>query len=246
MTASAIYSGTIRHRRRAVRAHEFRHRLALAYVDLDELDELLGGRLIARGPGLVRFRRADYFGDPRVPLGEAVRALVARRTGAAPAGPIRVLTQLRTWGHCFNPVSFYYCFSRQEQLQAVLAEVTSTPWGERHAYVLRPTGSGRLLEGSFTKALHVSPFMSMHQRYTWRASTPGETLSVHIESHESGERAFDATLALRRTALTRSSVSRLTLRFPAASVRVLALIYAHALALKLKGVPVHGRPGAAS
>jgi len=242
MTASAIYEGTIRHRRLAVRPHELRHRLALLYLDLRELDSLLDGRLLAARPGLVRFRRADYLGAPSIALSDAVRMQVERETGSAPAGPIRVLTQPRTFGHCFNPVSFYYCFTAQEQLDAVVAEVTNTPWGERHAYVLRRGEEGSVLAAGFTKALHVSPFMGMEQRYTMRVAEPGPTLAVHIESHEDGQLAFDATLALRRRPLTRTGLARVTARYPAATLRVLALIYAHALALKLKGVPVHPRP----
>jgi len=241
MTVSAIYEGTIRHRRFAVRPHELRHRIALVYLDLEELDGLLDGLLIAGRPGLVRFRRGDYLGDPHVGLADAVRALLERRTGSAPAGPIRLLTHLRTFGHCFNPVSFYYCFNPQEQLDAVVAEVTSTPWGERHAYVLERSGEGRVLAGSFAKALHVSPFMGMEQRYTLRAAAPGATLAVHIESHELGALAFDATLTLHRAPLSSRGLARLTMRYPAATLRVLALVYGHALALKLKGVPLHAR-----
>jgi uncharacterized protein len=242
MTASAIYEGTIRHRRFGVHPHELRHRLALLYIDLEELDGLLGGRLIAGRPGLVRFRRADYLGDPQIGLADAVRMLLERRTGSAPAGPIRLLTHLRTFGHCFNPVSFYYCFTAQERLDAVVAEVTNTPWGERHAYVLGRTGEGPVLTAGFAKALHVSPFMRMEQRYTMRACSPGQTLAVNIESHERGALAFDAMLALRRAPLSRRGLARLTTRYPVATLRVLALIYGHALALKLKGVPLHARP----
>jgi len=245
--ASCLYEGTIRHRRAAPHS-EFRHRITLAYLDLDELPQLLGGRLLRRRPGLLRFRRADYLGDPATALTEAVREEVERATGELPAGPIRLLTQLRTLGHCFNPVSFYYCFMPSEQLEAVVAEVTSTPWGERHAYVLRRTAPAPapMLAGSFRKELHVSPFMGMAQRYLWRVTAPGATLSVHIESREHGRRAFDATLALCRLPLTRCGLARVTARYPAATLRVLALIYGHALALKLKGVPVHARPRVAA
>jgi len=245
VSSSCIYEGVIRHRRFEPR-REFSHRLALAYLDLEELPRLLGGRLVSSRPGLVRFRRRDYLGDPGVPLDRAVRELVSERTGERPAGPIRVLTHPRSFGHCFNPVSFYYCFDPAgEGVQSVVAEVTNTPWGERHAYVLGAEhASGRVLSAEFEKAMHVSPFMGMDHRYDVRASTPGRTLSVHIGSHRTGTTVFDATLSLRRRELTRASLARTTARYPFASVRVLALIYAHALGLKLAGARVHPHPKA--
>jgi uncharacterized protein len=237
-TESCIYEGTIRHRRREPR-RSFDHRIALFYLDLDELPRLLGGRLLARHPGALRFRRRDYLGDRAVPLEHSVRDVVEMSTGARPDGRIRVLTQLRSFGHCFNPVSFYYCFDAVGRAQAVVAEVTNTPWGERHAYVLPGDGG----EVDFDKALHVSPFMGMRQRYHARAGTPGERLVVHIESRGPGaSRTFDATLALRRRELTRRSAARLTARYPLASVRVLALIYSQALQLTLAGAPVFRHP----
>ena len=243
---SAIYEGTIRHRRVAERAHEFRYGLAMAYIDLDEVGQSLDGNLARATRGLVRFRRSDYLGDPMVPLIESVRMLVAERVGPLPRGPVRVLTHLRSFGHCFNPVSFYYCFAPDgERLAAIVAEVTNTPWGERHAYVLTPDGDSvapAVLGGSFDKALHVSPFMGMDQRYTWRATPPGSTLSMHIESSEQASRAFDATLNLRRRPLDRSTIVRTAARYPAASQRMLVLIYAHALALRVKGIRVKSHP----
>lgn len=245
MSSSCLYEGVIRHRRLEPR-HEFRHRLALAYLDLEELPRLLAGRLVSPRPGLVRFRRRDYLGDPAVSLDRAVRELVSERTGEPPAGSIRLLTHPRSFGHCFNPVSFYYCFDATgDQLQSVVAEVTNTPWGARHAYVLGSRhASGTVLRAQFDKAMHVSPFMGMDQRYHVRVSTPGRTLSVHIGSRRAGTTVFDATLSLRRRELTRASMARTTARYPFATVRVLALIYAHALGLKLAGAPVHPHPDA--
>jgi DUF1365 family protein len=214
-----LYEGTVRHRRFAERSNEFTHKVALAYVDLDEPPP--------RG-GLVRFERSDYLGQ------DAVRDLVEERTGSRPEGPIRLLTQLRTFGICFNPVSFYYCFG--DGLEAVVADVTNTPWGERHAYVV--SGDGRVLKGESDKVLHVSPFMGMDHRYEWRVADPGETLSVHIESRKGGELAFDATLSMKARPFSRRALVL-------ANVRVLALIYGHALGLKLKGVRVHPHPEAA-
>jgi DUF1365 family protein len=218
-----VYAGKLRHRRFAVREHAFRHRIALAYFDV--ADPPRGGRL-------VRFAREDYLGDPAVPLDAAVRALVLARTGEPVDGPVRLLAALRSLGHCFNPIALYYCFDREERLRHVVAEVTNTPWGERHAYVM-PAGGGRM-----DKVLHVSPFMAMDHEYTVRAGVPGETLSVHVESRRGGRLAFDATLGLRRRPFSRRPLL-------GASLRTLALIYAHALVLKGKGVPVHPHPEAA-
>jgi len=248
-SASAVYEGTVRHRRFAVRPHEFRYRLALAYLDLDELPTLLGGRLVTNRPGLARFRRRDYLGDEHVPLAGAVRDAVAVQTGVRPSGPIRLLANLSSFGHCFNPVTFYYCLDEPgTSVQAVLAEVTSTPWGERHAYVLEASPRAQevssaengVLSGGFPKQLHVSPFMGMDQSYQWRMTVPARTLSVHISSSHGPRVTFDATLALHRRELTGASLARLS----ATTLRTLALIYTQAALLKLKGVPVHPHPKA--
>jgi uncharacterized protein len=214
VTHSALYVGTVRHRRFAVRRHELLHRISMAYLDLDELPQLLDGRLVRKRPGLVRFRRADYLGDPAVPLADSVRALVGE------AARVRLLTNLRTLGHCFNPVSFYYCFDDDERLRSVVAEVTNTPWGERHAYVLDARRS------EHEKAMRVSPFMGMDQRYTVSLAPPGPTLSVHIESREEDGKAFDATLNLRRRPF----------RAQLGALRTLPLIYGHGVVLRAKGV----------
>ena len=245
MTASCLYAGTIRHRRYAVRHREFRHSLTLAYLDLDELPTLLDGRLIRGFPGLLRFRRGDYLGDGNRPLTECVRDTVEAQTGVRPEGQVRVLTHLRTFGHCFNPVSFYYCYEGSgDGVEAVIAEVTNTPWRERHGYVLsHQPASGPIIEARFDKRLHVSPFMAMDHAYRARLTAPGPTLSAHIESHRHGELEFDATLALRRVELTRASAGRLLVRYPFSTIRVLGLIYAHALKLWLTGVPGHPHPG---
>ena len=241
---SAIYEGTVHHQRSAERQHHFQYRVAMPYLDLAEVGEVVDGRLMRVRPGVVRFRRRDYLGEPDVPLIEAVRTLVAERLGTAPQGPVRLLTNLRCLGHCFNPVSFYYCFAADgETVEAVIAEVTNTPWAERHVYVLPwsedSRGGGR---GTFDKALHVSPFMGMDQHYSWVATPPGDTLTIRLQSVEAGERVFAATLSLRRRSLDRRTLRWITMRYPAPTQRMLAMIYLNGAALRLKGVRVRPHP----
>jgi DUF1365 family protein len=233
MTASCVYEGTIRHRRHEPVQHELSYPIALLFLDFDELPAALDQHPLwsARRPALGWFRRRDYLG-----------ADAARRT-AGTSGPVRVLTHARTYGHCFNPVSFYYCYDAAgERVEAVVAEVTNTPWGERHTYVLHRNGPDLVMEDGFDKAFHVSPFMGMDHRYEWRVVEPSERLLVHIDSLREGRRTFDATLTLRRRELDRRMLSRLLWRYPAATLVAGARIYAHALRLKLKGAPYFPHP----
>jgi len=249
--ASCLYEGSVRHRRSTPR-DEFSFPLFMAYLDIDELPGLFDASRLwsARRPAVAWFRRADYLGDPHTPLRTAVAETVMQSTGVAVEGPIRLLTHLRYLGHCFNPVSFYYCYDAAgERVTAVIAHVTNTPWGERHAYAMAVEqrsdhGSAAVLHGRFAKALHVSPLMGMRHTYDWRLSEPGERLSVHIESTHDGDgaRAFDATLSLRRREISPRELRRALMRYPALTMRLTARIYAHALRLRLRGASYHPHP----
>jgi DUF1365 family protein len=245
---SAVYEGTIRHRRFEPVEHSFRYRFFLMYLDLAELPSVLDPYpgWSARRPAPARFRRADFMGDPARPLDACARDAVEAATGARPSGAVRLLAGLRYLGHSFNPVSFYYCFDPAgERVEAVVADVENIPWGERHAYVLaRGEREGRVLADELDKTLHVSPLMGMDQTYAFRASEPGERLAVHIESHpKKGEgKSFDATLSLRRRELSRPLLTGLLAHYPAMSLQVVAKIYAQSARLKLKGARYFPHP----
>jgi uncharacterized protein len=249
--ASAIYEGTVLHRRHSPHAHAFRYRMAMLLVDLSEADRVFAGRWFwsAERRNLAEFRRSDYLGDVQQSLEEAVRNRVADETGRMPAGPIRLLTHLRYFGHSFNPVSFYYCYEADgTTLDVVVAEITNTPWKQRHAYVLPVAAAerrGPTLCWRFGKLFHVSPFMAMDHDYAWRLLPPGESLSIHMDvlhRGADGERAFDATLALRRRPINTANLARILLRYPFMTTRIVAAIHWQALRLWLRGNPVHDHP----
>ncbi len=251
---SALYTGSLRHRRMAPRPHEFSYPLFMLYLDLDELPRVFAGRWLwsVGRPNLAWFRRADYLGPATLPLDLAVRNLVEERTGRRPEGPIRLLTHLRTWGLVMNPVSFYYCFDRSgERLENLVAEVTNTPWNERHAYVLtapRPLEEGESQAFELEKVFHVSPFMPMEVDYRWRFTAPGRRLLVHMENLSPRDPAggatklFDATVVMSRQPLSGGNLARALARHPWVSAQVLGRIYWQALRLLLKGAPFHPHP----
>ena len=180
---SCLYEGTVQHRRRAPVPHGFRFPLCMFYLDLDELDDVFGDRWLwsHRRSAWGWLRRADHLGDPGVPL-DRLRCATSSRSGRGrrPTGPIRMLTQLRIAGYVINPISLFYCFEEDGVgLDAVVAEVTSTPWQERCCYVIRIRWRGRPARAAASdaaKQLHVSPFMPMDLSYRFVAApTPGRT-----------------------------------------------------------------------
>ena len=188
----------------------------------------------------------DHLGDPQVPLADAVRDLVQQRTGWRPAGPIRLLTLLRNWGYYFNPLSLYYCFaSGTQEVEAVVAEVSNTPWRERHWYVLwqgNRIGEPSQLKFRHPKDFHVSPFLDLDFVYEWHLSPPREQLNVALATLRGEDRVFDASFSLKRRELTRWNMLRTLARFPWMTARVVQAIYWQAFRLWRKKCPFYPHP----
>ncbi len=241
---SAIYEGRVHHARMLEPRHAFTKRLYLLYLDLAELDRVFAGRWLwgTSRARLVQFRRTDHLGDPALPLDRAVRDLVRERTGRVLEGPIRLLTQLRVAGYVFNPVSFFYGFSPSGGLEAVVADVSNTPWNERFTYVL-PAERDRV-DARARKTFHVSPFQPMDREYRFRFERPGSALEARIESFAGPARVFDARLVLARREISAASLASVLLRFPAMTLQVIAAIYWQAYRLHRLGARFHPHPGA--
>ncbi|GHE22636.1 DUF1365 domain-containing protein [Halomonas urumqiensis] len=242
---SRIYRGTLRHRRMLPKRHEFTYSVWMAWLDLDELPELFNGvpGFSACRPALARFRRQDYLTPHDQPLDQVVRAEVERQLGFSPRGRICLLTQLRTLGVGFNPVSLYYCYDPNDALCAVLGEVSNTPWGERHLYACAVDPSRHKHTAEFDKAMHVSPFNPMDMTYRWHFNTPDVQLLMHMENWKDGERHFDASLTLEARPATRARLLGTLARQPWMSLKTLAGIHFEALRLWARRVPIHDHPG---
>jgi DUF1365 family protein len=227
----------------------------MMYLDLAEVDRVLS---VSRLWGFsrwcpARFRREDYLGPLEVPLDESVRRRVEESLGWRPSGPIRMLTHLRYFGYVFNPVTFYYCFDGSDRVAAIVAEITNTPWGERHAYVLDsnrlpPSPDGRPMRWRFGKEFHVSPFLPLDLEYDWTFTPPAESLLVHMnvrDRRQPSPRVFDATLSLERRAITPARLRMLLIRYPLMTAQVILKIHIEAAMLWLRRAPVYAHPSSA-
>ncbi len=244
---SSIYVGSIRHRRFAPARHEFTYPLFMAFLDIDRLPELMS---ISRFAGYnhwnwASYHEHDHFGDPRKTLRERMFEDALERGVSLPDGPIFLLTHLRYLGYNFNPVSFYYCYDRAEQLQVIMAEVSNT-FGETQNYWLNSTHSqpaGNNLKFRFPKTFHVSPFMQLAQEYEWTFTPPAGRLVSQCISHESGAAMFDSTLKLERREWSKAELHRTLTKYPWMTIKVIAGIHWEAMKLFLKRVPIVSHPG---
>ncbi|MGD9797394.1 MAG: DUF1365 domain-containing protein [Acidimicrobiia bacterium] len=218
---SAIYEGTLVHRRFEP-DHRFHERLAMPLLDPDEVDEDMALHPLwsRERPNVVSWRHRDH---PEIPWS---------------GGRVAVLAHVRTWGWLFNPIALHYCYGADgRDVEQAVAVVTNTPWKERHEYVLGPPGRHEV-----DKALHVSPFFGMDQRYTITYDPPGEQLRLAIDATEGDRRVFSAALRLQRHEISRAALGRVLWRHPMLTARVSAGIHTHALRLWRKGATFHPHP----
>ena len=262
MRASAIYEGTVRHRRNEPKLHQFDFRFFMLLLDLEEIDSLFRWQPFwsAKRWSLCRFKATDHLRQFASvgSLRERALAALTRQGIEQPVGPIRLLTQLSYLGYTMNPVCFFYCFNLAgDKIEAVIAEVNNTPWGEQHVYVIpaqQLTGKSTIRSTDIKKEFHVSPFFDLAMNYRMAFSVPSETLAVKIENHsldsDSADneahpcprKYLDVTMKLRRKKLSGWSLNGLLVRYPAISIQVAVGIYWQALKLYLKKIPFVPHP----
>ena len=241
MTESAIYKGKVYHQRFKPTQHKFDYDIYLFWLKLDE-EELatLSHKLkyfSAEGKARVRFKREDYLGDPSLSLRQAVlNRMIELNDGTPLYGDVFMLGQLRMWGWYFSPVNFYYLRNTDGKFTHMLAEVSNTPWNERHHYLVNLD-----TQDDTPKAFHVSPFNPMDMTYKWSISQPSTRLSLAMDCVRS-DKEFSAGINLTKFTLDNANLTQALKRIPSMTIKTVAGIYWHALKLLLKRTPLYTHP----
>lgn len=239
MIESALYIGKVFHARHVPKKHAFDYNIFLFWLNLDELDDIsqkVSGFSTQRFSP-IRFKRSDYLGDASIPLKDAVLLRMSELAGRELQGQVFMLGQLRMFGFYFSPVNFFYLQQEDGSYSHLLAEVSNTPWNERHHYLVDLAA-----QKDCDKAFHVSPFNPLDMRYHWKIKQPNQRLALSLSCSKEIKH-FEASLNLNRKVLNSNTLWRVVLSIPSMTIKTVVGIYWQALKLFIKGVPFYGHPG---
>jgi DUF1365 family protein len=239
--ASCLYECEIAHSRTKPRPHFFLHRHFMMYLDLDEVASLQNrSRLFGKNwLSPYRFSESDHLPDDQNmnTLQDRVRSFVRDRGVEEQVDSIRLLTNVRFFGYVFNPVSFFFCFDAGGHSLCCLVEVGNT-FGEKKAYLLR-RGTNSVFRDRQQKLFYISPFTELAQDLLFDVTVPNAHIDMRIDTMDGENKVVSTSMSGTRLEFIDRNLLALTLRFPFAPARVIALIHIHALLMWLKQTPHH-------
>ena len=237
---SCVYKGDVVHKRTEPKLHKFNYQIYLWFIKLNELESLSTNlkafHCASSGLNTFRFNQNDYVKDESGDLTARVLKKMNKLSSSVLSGDVFFFGQLRTFGMYFSPVNFYFLRDVTGLYTHMLAEVSNTPWNERHFYLVDLNK-----QSDCKKAFHVSPFNPMDMIYKWKVTQPSENFNLQLSCYRNNKH-FEAALNMKKQELSNNLLSKLRVQIPSMTLKTLAGIYWQALKLFIKRVPIYSHP----
>lgn len=245
---SSIYLGNINHRRLSPKKHSFNYTLYMLALDASEVEKQQSPSWLFGFSKFhpLRFFEKDYIKSEPGSLNQRIRNKVTELGGDTDISRVLMLVQVRCFGIYFSPANFYFCYDQSDNCTYMLAEVSNTPWNERHFYLVNLQNKDEMIN---EKYFQVSPFMDLNMSYFWQVKPPSsdyEKLAINIQSKrenlQSGkmDKLFDVSLLMHKKEFTHKSLLGVWCQLPVMTIKVVFSIYWQALKLFIKGIPFIG------
>lgn len=245
---SCLYKARVMHHRLEPKKHSFHYNVFMFYLDLDEIDTLSTRlRWMSRNKfNLFNFRDKDHLQLPKENpdtsknIRQHITGYLKQNGVDIGNGRIMLLTNLCTLGYQFNPVSFYFCYNKHDEVVCSVVEVCNTFLEMKPYFLGAGTRTGQHFHLNTTKYFYVSPFIDMDTNFDFNLDTPGEKLNIRIDDFkQDGTRFFISTLNGNKVPLTDGKLLQYFFSFPLITLQVIGLIHWQALKLWLKKLPFH-------
>lgn len=236
---SCLYDCEMMHHRVSPANHQFKYRVFMFCLDLDELGTVHNKlKLFSRNRfNWFSFMDGDHFSDETArPIKTKLRDFLAMK-GIAWNGRGTLLTNVRTLGYVFNPISFYFCFDENDQPQCAVAEVCNTH-REMKLYLLDNSRlSGDTFRLRTPKYFYVSPFSELDTEFEFIFRLPSSFMQMRVDNYKQNKKILLSALTGTRKPLTDLNLLWYGVRFPLITLKIITLIYWQALKLRVKGLP---------
>ena len=150
---------------------------------------------------------------------------------------IFLLTHPRVLGYVFNPVSFWFCLDGEENLIAVLSEVSNT-FGESHNYLIFNRDHSQIKPEQWIEAqkeFHVSPFFKVKGSYKFRFTFNQNKVAAWIDYLSNNQqKTLLTSMICRKINPSDSRLLKQFLLIPFMTLKVVFLIHWQALKLVIK------------
>ncbi len=233
------------HNRLEPKVHRFHYNVFMFYVDLDELDTLAKKHfMFSRNKwNFFSFRDREHLQlpadnpDKSKNTKQHILNYLAQNGIHNVDGRIMLLTNMAVLGYNFNPVSFYVCHDKNNNVVCTIVEVSNT-YREMKTYLVTEKKDEKYYLNT-TKYFYVSPFIDHDANFEFVVGVPGEKLNIRIDDIKEGRKLFISTLTGNRKAFSGWNLLKYFLRFPIIPLQVMFLIHWNALLLWFKRIPYH-------
>lgn len=242
---NGIYSGLVIHNRLIPKRHFFKYNITMFLLDVDNVEKSFEGIpfVSVNKFNLLSFYRKNYMPSTAgLSIRDEVVGQIHEHGFKDVPCKIYILTHLAYLGYCYNPVSFYFCYSKEDELIYFLAEVNNTPWNERYVYLQKLQNHDSNIKFDLQKKFHVSPFLPMDMIYKWTISNPQQTVKVSMQCYENNLLTFTASFRLSMANLTVKNCLKALFKNPIATQLLHYRIYWQALKLFIKRNPFYAHP----
>lgn len=241
---NGLFIAQVMHARQQPKHHAFVYGVYYLCFALSDMAKLASPLLALNRFNLFSFHEKDH-GKRDGSSGELWMRDILKKWNIPQAdGRIVLLTLPRVLGYVFNPVSFFFCLDKQNNLRAVLSEVANT-FGERHCYLSFHEDRRAITQDDILlteKIFHVSPFMKVKGHYLFRFAYGEKNLGVWIDYYDENGHLLATSLSGKRVPLTTKNLLRCFFRYPLVTLKVISLIHFEAVRLLIKGIKYQPKP----